>query len=358
MKALMRLSAMSFPPYVVAETYRSTFTPHGRMSYSAALSLKWLSFEHRIKPSPDSDLEIPLPINLVYILSMMLPKEPVAATRDVSIPSGTEQIGGRLYWPRQSRDGDEPLPLIVYYHGGGFVVGSVDMFDAFARSLANATNAVVLSVDYRMAPACPYPSAVEDAYAALLWAAENAEDLGASEQIVVAGDSAGGNLAAVTAMRARDRGGPQVAAQLLFYPATDLTNKSYPSREKFMDGYGMSNEAAEAFSEAYLGHVDEADRAHPDISPMYAAHHKKLAPALVVTAGFDPMTDCTRTYAAKLRDSGVHVVEDHHPHTLHGFMSISLFPERRLALKQAGAFVADVLEAARGRRQRVRKRAA
>lgn len=344
MKNLLKLCAIGFPPLAIASTYLSTFTPHGRMDFRAALSLKWLSFEKEIKPVANSDFAIRMPVNLLYAINMMLPKEPVAKTRDVSIPSGPDEIGGRLYWPGGYDAGQGPVPLVVYFHGGGFVVGSVDLFDALARSLANATNSIVLSVDYRLAPEFPYPTPGDDAYAGLLWAAENAAWLGADpDRIAVAGDSAGGNLAAVSALRARDANGPKIAAQLLFYPATDLTNNSYPSREKFMEGYGMSNEAADAFSDAYLGHVSDEDRASPDISPLHAPDHSALPPTLLVTAGFDPITDCARTYGSKLRNCGVTVVEDHHPNTLHGFMSINMFTERRRALNNAGNFVASVL---------------
>lgn len=344
LKKLLKLCAVGFPPLALASTYLSTFTPHGRMDFCAAFSLKWLSFEQKIKPVANSDFEFRMPVNLLYPLDLILPKEPVAKTRDVSIPSGPDEIGGRLYWPARYRAERGPLPLVVYFHGGGFVVGSVDLFDSLARSLANATNSIVLSVDYRLAPAFPYPTPADDAYAGLLWAAENAARFGADPDLIaVAGDSAGGNLAAVSALRARDTNGPKIAAQLLFYPATDLTNNSYPSREKFMDGYGVSHEAADAFSDAYLGHVSDEDRASPYISPLHAPDHSALPPTLLVTAGFDPITDCARTYGSKLRNCGVTVIENHHPNTLHGFMSISVFTERRLALKNAGDFLASVL---------------
>lgn len=324
-----------------AITYSWTFTPHGRLDYRAALSLKLLSFTTTIQPHEGSDFEITLPVNLAYGLSNMLPAEKVDRTEDVVIPSPEGDIPARVYWPADFDRLDAPPPVIAYFHGGGFVVGSVDIFDQLTRSMANATSSIVVSVDYRLAPVHPYPAAVDDCYAALLWVAEQATALGGDpSRLVVAGDSAGAHLAAVTALRARDENGPTIAAQVLYYPGTDLTEARYDSMEKFIEGYGMSSEAMTTFRRAYVGHVE--DHSHPHVSPMYAESLANLPPALIVTAGFDPLTDIGHAYGAKLEESGVQVSEVHYSGMIHGFMSIRFFSQRRQALDETAAFLASI----------------
>jgi acetyl esterase len=213
----------------------------------------------------------------------------------------------------------------------------VNIFDPLTRSLANTTKAIVISVDYRLAPTHPYPAAVDDAYAAVVWATQNAASLGGdASRIAVAGDSAGGNLAATVSLKARDMGGPAIAAQIMYYPAVDLTNTHYDSKEKFADGYGLSTESNAAFERAYVGHGDRTD---PYISPLYAKDLTRLPPALVFTAGFDPLTDAVKLYIDKLERNGIPVTAYHYPNIVHGFMSIRLFSERRDALDKTNQFL-------------------
>jgi acetyl esterase/lipase len=276
---------------------------------------------------------------------MILPDEAVGVVEDVSIPAAGRSIPARVYRPRSAGPDEAPLAAIVYFHGGGFVTGSVDIFDDLTRTLANATSSIVVSVDYRLAPAHPYPAAVDDAYAALEWVAENAGTLGADPaRVSVGGDSAGGNLAAVVSLRARDGGGPPIAAQLLYYPKTDLAGE-YDSDRTFAEGYALSRQGVSAFQRAYAGHV--GDLRDPFLSPMHAASHAGLPPALVVTAGFDPLTDSAKAYADRLRNAGVRVVHVHYPTVFHGFMSIRFFPQRRDAFEQTAEFL-DALEAIPG----------
>ncbi len=221
-------------------------------------------------------------------------------------------------------------------------MGSVDIFDPLARSLAQASGAIVISVDYRLAPAHPYPAAVNDAYAALQWASREATRLGGDPQkLVVAGDSAGGNLAAVVALKARNERGPAPAAQILYYPGTDLTDKTWPSAEKFGEDYGLPRESMRGFREAYLGHVD--DRSDPYVSPLYADSLSGLPPALVVTAGFDPLTSSAQAYVRRLQRANVAVTHRHYPEMIHGFMSVALFPQQQQALKATDAFLQRAL---------------
>lgn len=328
---------------VAGLTYRWTFTPYGRLDWRAAFSLKLLTFDYTFKPDPDSDLELTLPINLFYPMSMVLPAEAVRKLEDVGIPAGERSIPARVYWPETAASDDTRLPVIVYYHGGGFVTGSVEIFDALTRALSNATSSIVVSVDYRLAPVHPYPAAVDDAYAALEWVAENAAKLEADpEALFVGGDSAGGNLAAAVSLRARDAGGPAISGQLLYYPGTDNSSHVYESARNFSDGYGLSSEGRSAFRRAYAGHVE--DERAPYLSPLYAKSHAGLPPALVVTAGFDPLTDSARAYVARLCDAGVRVTHLHYPEMVHGFMSIRFFPQRRAALTRTARFLRQLLD--------------
>jgi acetyl esterase len=322
-------------------TWRWTFTPHGRLDWRAALSLRLLTFDYTFQPDPDVDFELTLPINLLYPLSMILPNEAVGGIEKISIPAEGRSIPARVYRPKSAGSDGAPLPAIVYYHGGGFVTGSVKIFDDLTRTLANATSSLVVSVDYRLAPAHPYPAAVDDAYAAFAWVAENAWTLGADPgRVSVGGDSAGGNLAAVVSLRARDGGGPKVAAQLLYYPKTDMAG-DHESDRTFADGYALSREGTNAFQRAYAGHV--GDLRDPYLSPLHAESHAGLPPALVVTAGFDPLTDGAKAYVARLRDAGVPTTHAHYPTVFHGFMSIRFFPQRRDAFERTAEFL-DALE--------------
>lgn len=321
----------------VGYTYSWTYTPHGRLDYRAAASLKLLSFERSFKPDPELDFEFKLPVNLIYAANGLMAADPVSKTEDVQIPSIDADIPARIYWPATT-ESSSALPVMVYYHGGGFVVGSVDIFDSLTRSLANANQAIVISVDYRLAPRHPYPAAPNDAYAALLWAAENATRLGGDPaRIIVAGDSAGADLAAVTALQARDNSGPVIAAQILYYPCTDLTGHRYPSRVNFLDGYGLSTEAAAAFEQAYVGHLE--DRTAPYVSPLYAKDLSGLPPTLMITAGFDPLKDSGTAYAKRLQQEGTPTQLHEYSDTIHGFMSVQLFPQRAKGLQDTREFL-------------------
>jgi acetyl esterase len=342
----MRLTKKSLAGLVVlvlligfaAVSWRWTFTPHGRLDYRAALSLHLLTFERTIQPDPEVDFALPIPVNLIYAISFALPAEEVARTEELVIPAGDAELSARAYWPRDAGGREGPLPVILFYHGGGFVVGSIDIFDALTRAIANATGSIVVSAGYRLAPAHPFPAAVDDAYAALLWVAANAERLGGDPaRLLVAGESAGANLATVAALRARDENGPAIAAQLLYYPPTDLTDTPYPSRDKFTEDYGFSVRSGMAMFDAYVGHVENLR--DPWISPLHAASLAGMPPTLMVTAGFDPLADSASAYAARLEQSGVPVTRAHYPTTIHGFMNIRPFPQRREALDRTAAFV-------------------
>jgi acetyl esterase len=218
---------------------------------------------------------------------------------------------------RPAVDGD--LPVLMYFHGGGFVIGTLEVADAPCRQLANASGAIVVSVDYRMAPEHKSPAAAEDCYAATTWAAANAASLGGDgSRLGVSGDSAGGNLSAVVSLMARDRGGPAIKSQLLIYPAVDLAESdAYPSRVENGEGYLLTSRAMGWFLEQYLDKPSDAESIYN--SPI-KADLTGLPPAAVITAGFDPLRDEGNAYAAALQAAGVKVLHLENPSMIHGFL--------------------------------------
>jgi acetyl esterase len=221
----------------------------------------------------------------------------------------------RLYRP----DLAEETPTVVFLHGGGFVIGDLDTHDQSCRRLCRDTGAAVLSVDYRLAPEHPFPAAVDDALAAARWAADHLEELGGADVLAVAGDSAGGNLAAVVAQEMRDR----VAAQLLVYPATHVLADN-DSRRDNADGYFLTVPLMTWFMGHYAGDVEGVDLDDPRLSP----HHGDLAglpPAVVVTADFDPLRDEGEAYADALADAGVAVEKLRYDGMIHGFLDMVPF---------------------------------
>ncbi|PXX01676.1 acetyl esterase [Mycolicibacterium moriokaense] len=234
--------------------------------------------------------------------------------RQVTVP-GAPPIPVRVYWPNQ----DGPLPAIVFFHGGGFVLSSVDGHDAFARKLAIGADAVVVSVEYRLAPEHRYPAAVEDAVAATAWMFDNAGELGIDPaRIAVAGDSAGGNLAAVVCLTARDHGGPPLAAQVLIYPVLDARQDS-DSHRRNATGYFLTSAHMKWFWEQYL---DGADPDHPDVSPVRASDLTGLPPAVIVVAEHDVLADDGRFYAALLSEAHNDVELLDYRGMFHGFFGL------------------------------------
>jgi acetyl esterase/lipase len=249
-----------------------------------------------------------------------LPRKPLlpelrAEDRTVDGPGGPIPV--RVYWP--VAEASAPPPVLVWLHGGGWVVGDLDTYDNTARQHAAGAGAVVVSVDYRLAPEHPYPAAVEDVWAATQWVAENAGDLGADgDRLAVAGDSAGGNLAAVVAQLARDAGGPALCHQLLWYPATTW-DSSLPSFRENADAPVLNTSATKAFSRWYAGDVDLAEPP-ATLVPARATDLSGLPPAYIAVAGHDPLRDDGIRYAELLTAAGV-PVEVHNAETLvHGYL--------------------------------------
>ena len=251
---------------------------------------------------------------------------------DRKIPGPGGEIPLRVYVP----EGQGPFPMLVYFHGGGWVIGSIETHDPICRTLTNAAGCITVSVDYRLAPEHTFPAAIDDAYAATEWAAANAAELGGTgSAIAVGGDSAGGNLAAVVAQMARDRDGPALAYQVLVYPITDCAFDT-PSYVADPTGYLLSKEVMAWFWDHYV--PDEADRTNPLVSPLRAKDLSGLPPALLITAEFDPLRDEGEAYASRMRDAGVAVDTIRYDNMTHGFIQMGgMLEEARAALGEAAS---------------------
>ncbi|MFB6164833.1 MAG: alpha/beta hydrolase [Haloarculaceae archaeon] len=247
--------------------------------------------------------------------------ESVGAVTDVEIPGDDDAqpaIPARVYEPAGA---DDP-PTVVYYHGGGFVAGDLDTHDNLCRLLANRSDAVIVSVEYRKAPENPWPAAIEDAYVGARWAENNADEYGAdADRLVLAGDSAGGTLSAVVSLMAAERGMPDVDRQLLLYPAT-VYMEPMESRAQNGSGYFMSAQDLLWFASNFI--ADEIDAHHPWAFPMNARQDRlaETPPAFVLTAGYDPLRDEGHAYAKRLADAGVDVEYSNYESMVHGFLNM------------------------------------
>ncbi len=244
---------------------------------------------------------------------------PLASVVETTLAGAAGPLPARLYIPRERVD--KIGPLLLFFHGGGFVIGDLDTHDAPCRLLAEQAGVRVLSVDYRLAPESPYPAAADDALASFLDLVSRADQFGCDpNRIAVGGDSAGGQLAAVTARRARDAGGPQPAFQLLIYPVTDFADK-HPSYHLFSDGFFLTEAQMDWFSGHYL--PPGTDLRDQSASPLFSEDLSGLPPAHVVTAGFDPLRDEGEAYGARLRDAGVRATQRRHSSLIHGFINMA-----------------------------------
>jgi len=262
--------------------------------------------------------------------------ESIAQMENRTVPGPAGQIPVRIYTPV----GTAPFPVLVYFHGGGWVIGNLDTHDGICRSLANRVGCLVVSVDYRLAPEHRFPAAPEDCYAATRWLAEHAGSLGGDKgRIAVGGDSAGGNLAAVVALMARDRGGPKLAFQLLVYPATDTDFETRSYREN-SEGYFLTRADMVWFWNHYAPR--DEDRRNPYAAPLRAASLRGLPPALVITAEFDPLCDDGNAYAARLREDGVPVRLSQQDGLIHGFFQMGAVIDRgRASVDEASRALKD-----------------
>jgi acetyl esterase len=255
------------------------------------------------------------------LVTMLGPVEEVANVEDRAIPGPLGEIPIRVYAP----EGSGPFGVLVFYHGGGWVIGDLDSHDRECRAICNATPCIVVSVDYRLAPEHRFPAAPEDAYAALEWVAGHAAALGGdAERLAVGGDSAGGNLSAVVTLMARDRSGPTLRFQLLVYPAVDMREgDNYPSQTENAAGPFLLRETMEYFSAHYFGADRTVQSGDLRASPLLAASHADLPPALIVTAEFDPLRDEGEAYGVVLEKAGVPVRVHRYDGMAHLFFQLS-----------------------------------
>lgn len=273
------------------------------------------------------------------LAAMRTSDEPIAGTEDRTVPGPAGPLAIRLYRP----EGDGALPVVVFFHGGGWVVGSIETHDALCRSLASRSGCAVVSVEYRLSPEARFPEPLGDAYAATAWVAANGGELGVDPgHLAVAGDSAGGNLAAAVCLLARERGGPSIDFQLLVYPALDH-RFGHQSCVDNADGYFLTMDAMRWFSGHYLGDPDRA--ADPYASPLLAGDLRGLPAAHVITAEYDPLRDEGEAYAQALADADVPVTVHRYDGMVHGFVSMfGLLDQGDAGLDECAAAVREALK--------------
>ena len=260
------------------------------------------------------------------------PGPEVAKVEDRSIPGPDGDVPVRIYTP----EGSGPFPILVWYHGGGWVIGDLESADGPSRHLCVGADCVVVSVDYRLAPETKFPGPAEDCYAATQWAVDNAAAInGDPARVAVGGDSAGANLAAAVLLMARDRNGPAISFQLLVYPVTER-NFNTASYHDNATGYSLTQAGMRWFWDQYL--ADDADAANPYAAPAQAANLSGLPPALVITAEFDPLRDEGEAYAKLLRNAGVPTQATRYDGMIHGFFAMpAVLDQGRRAVDEATA---------------------
>jgi len=302
-------------------------TPHGRIKPIFALVFRLTRLRGGrqaggvIDAASMTDAESALAVRKEFdastaALSKPTPFDGIVEERTLEGPGGSLPV--RIYRPTS----DRPLPLLVYFHGGGFVVGSPDYTDAVTRGIAQRASAIVVSVDYRMAPEAPFPAAVEDVCFATEWCFENAESLGAKTgPVAVGGDSAGGNLAAVVSQEDLRSGRNQVGLQLLIYPTVDISRTDRPSQVAFAEGFGLSMRDVAECMDQYV--PADTSRKDPRVSPLFAPSLEGLPRALVFTAGFDLLRDEGTEYAERLEKEGVDVRHIRQPEVPHGYITMT-----------------------------------
>lgn len=278
--------------------------------------------------------------DLTVAVGQAQPPANLAATEDITVPGAAGDLAARIYRPH----GDSATTTILFLHGGGFVVGDIDAYDFQARTLAEKTGATLISCDYRLAPEDPFPAGVEDAISVARWTLANIDALGGDpSNVIIAGDSAGGNFAAVVSQELRGES-PGFSGQLLFYPAIDMATE-YPSLETYGDGPVLTADAAAMFDKYYI--PEGVDRAQPKLSPALNADLSGLPTAIVVTAEYDMLRDCGMQYARQLEEAGVAVKHFHYDTLPHGFLGFGPFSEAAAAaIDEVSAAVADFVHAA------------
>ena len=315
-----------------------TVTPYGTLDTRTAIILKMANLTD--KSGPEST---PAEMRAAdEKLNKLLGGEKASVSRVINqdIPGPAGPIPVRIYVPESSG----PLPVVLHFHGGGWVNGSLETHDNASRKIARYGQVIVVAVDYRRAPEHPFPAPLQDCYAALQWVSLHAADFGGDgTRLGVVGDSAGGNLTAVTALMARDRKGPKISAQVLLYPSTNIATMDTESHRNFATGYLLTRAGLERFSDFYT--PNPQDRTKPEVSPLLAKDLSGLPPALVITAEFDPLRDEGEAYADRLKKAGVKTTAKRYPGVTHGFIAAQrILPQAELALAEVGAFLQQELK--------------
>ncbi len=276
-------------------------------------------------------------------IALMAPAAKVASIRELTIDGSGGPLKIRTYTPH----GASQFPLLVFFHGSGFVLCSLDTHDGMCRQLCAGGGCVVASVDYRLAPEHKFPAGPDDCLYATRWVATHAGELSADPgRIAVGGDSAGGTMAAVTALRVRDEGGPALLAQLLLYPVTDYHTPGTPSYEENAEGYGLTRDTMKWFWAHYL--TDASEAANPYASPLRASDLSRLPPALIITAEYDPLRDEGELYAEKLKAAGVPTAISRYDGVNHGFMFwVGIVEKAGTAMNEACAWLRGIFATAR-----------
>jgi acetyl esterase len=275
------------------------------------------------------------------LMQLAGPKDiPIGKVTNIAIPAPHGEIAARSYAPVAANS--QPLPTLVFFHGGGWVIGNIDTHDGLCRMIANGSGCRVISVEYRLSPESKYPDAVDDAVAALEWVEKNAAQLGVDANLLaVGGDSAGGALAAVVAQIAKAKGGPKLSYQLLLFPVTQIGEETRSLRE-YAEGYFLERKTLDWFYAQYL--PGDADKMDSRISPLRAEDISGLPPAYITLAGFDPLHDEGLAYAEKLRAAGVPVTVADYPDMVHDFIYLqAVLPQASEALNAAAKALKDAL---------------
>lgn len=311
--------------FVIFQSLRTT--PHGKLNLLEAIILKFFY-------KPDNRFELSAPEQRAQALALRKrfpePVFPLERVFEHTVPGPAGEIPARVYSP----GGDAVLPVLVYFHGGGWVIGDLDSQDRACRKMALQANIIIVSVDYRLAPEHKFPAAFDDCYAVTEWVAQHGADLGMDTlRIAVGGDSAGGNLAAAVCLKARDADGPKINFQLLIYPGVDATRLNRRSHQNFSRGFLLSVQDIDYFRQAYANSPE--DYLNPYMSPLLADNHSGLPPAFVFTAEFDPLKSEGRAYADKLGESGVEVSYKDYPGTIHAFFGLSKLKQNTLAMQDS-----------------------
>jgi acetyl esterase len=275
------------------------------------------------------------------LMQLAGPKDiPIGKVTNLTIPAPHGEIAARSYAPVAANG--QGLPTLVFFHGGGWVIGNIDTHDGLCRMIANGSGCRVISVEYRLSPEAKYPDAVDDAVAALEWVEKNASQLGVDANLLaVGGDSAGGDLAAVVAQIAKAKSGPKLSCQMLLFPVTQIGGETTSLRE-YAEGYFLERKTLDWFYAHYL--PSDADKKDPRISPLAAEDVSGLPPAYIMLAGFDPLHDEGLAYAEKLRAAGVSVTVADYPDMVHDFIYLqSVLPQASEALNAAAKALKDAL---------------